>query len=130
ANAEASRRALPQKEPRSMSPHAPTLGRMMQRPLLITHLLAPAATIHGRAKVVSQRPDKTRVLSTYAEIGARASRLAHALAALGVTAGTRVATLCWNHEAHLEAYVAVPCMGAVVHTLNLRLHPNDLAYIA
>ncbi|MCA9513947.1 MAG: long-chain fatty acid--CoA ligase [Myxococcales bacterium] len=113
-----------------MSTHAPTLGRMMHRPLLITHLLERAATIHGRATVVSQRPDKTRVRRTYADIGARASRLAHALAALGVTAGTRVATLCWNHEAHLEAYVAVPCMGAVVHTLNLRLHPNDLAYIA
>ena len=61
-------------------------------------------------------------------IGARARRLAAALKRLGVGPGDRVATLAWNHTEHLEAYFAVPSMGAVLHTLNLRLHPDELAY--
>jgi fatty-acyl-CoA synthase len=67
--------------------------------------------------------------ATWADVLARGRRLAGALAQLGVGRGDRVATLCWNHLRHLEAYVAVPRMGAVLHTLNIRLHADELAYI-
>ena len=67
---------------------------------------------------------------TYAHTGARAARLANALRALGVDGDQRVATLMWNNAEHLEAYLAIPSMGAVLHTLNLRLDPGQLAYIA
>src|SRR5207244_3996941 len=60
----------------------------------------------------------------------RARALAVGLQELGLQRGDRVATLCWNHYQHLEAYFGIPCAGLVLHTLNLRLHPNDLAYIA
>jgi fatty-acyl-CoA synthase len=67
--------------------------------------------------------------ATFAVVADRAERLAGALRAIGVSAGDRVATLCWNHQEHLEAYFAVPGMGAVLHTLNLRLFPEQLAWI-
>src|SRR5437588_12504627 len=60
----------------------------------------------------------------------RAKQLAVALRGLGLEPGDRVATLCWNHYQHLEAYFGIPCGGFVLHTLNLRLHPNDIGYIA
>ncbi|MFN2539479.1 MAG: long-chain fatty acid--CoA ligase, partial [Mycobacteriales bacterium] len=66
---------------------------------------------------------------TYAEVGARAIRLAHALRGLGVVEGDRVGTFLWNTKEHLEAYLAVPSMGGVLHTLNLRLFPEQLAYV-
>jgi len=105
-------------------------GRMMVLPLTITHLLERTAQYFGRSEVVSVRPDKSRVRTPYAEIAERCRRLASALKKHGVKEGDRVATLCWNHREHLEAYLAVPSMGAVVHTLNLRLHPTELGYIA
>ena len=67
--------------------------------------------------------------ATFAEVGANAQRLANALPGLGVGTGDRVATLCWNNQEHLEAYYAVPCMGAVLHTLNLRLPAAQLEHI-
>src|SRR6185312_13930838 len=67
---------------------------------------------------------------TYADAGRRARALAVALKGLGLERGDRVATLGWNHYQHHEAYLGIPCGGFVLHTLNLRLHPNDLAYIA
>jgi fatty-acyl-CoA synthase len=105
-------------------------GRMMDVPLTVTELLARASTYFAPVEIVSVRPDKSRVRSTFAELGERAKRLALGLAKLGVGEGDRVATLCWNHREHLEAYLGVPAMGAVVHTLNLRLHPTEIAYIA
>jgi fatty-acyl-CoA synthase len=105
-------------------------GRMMDFPLTLTHLLERARAIFPKAEVVSRLPDKSLHRQTYAETYARAERLARALARLGVGRGDRVATLCWNHRQHLECYLGVPAMGAVVHTLNLRLHPDELAYIA
>jgi len=105
-------------------------GRMMDFPLTLTHFLERARTFFPRTEVVSRNPDKTLTRGTYADVYKRACKLAGALARLGVGAGDRVATLCWNHQRHLEAYLAVPAMGAVVHTLNLRLHPNELGYIA
>ncbi|XXT16091.1 long-chain fatty acid--CoA ligase [Sorangium sp. So ce429] len=105
-------------------------GRMMDYPLTLTHFLERARTYHGRCEIVTQNPDRTSSRSTYADLHRRAAKLAHALTRLGVGAGDRVATLCWNHARHLELYLGVPAMGAVVHTLNLRLHPSELGYIA
>ncbi len=105
-------------------------GRMMDFPLTITHLLERALDLFAETEVVSRLPDGTCVRMTYADTVRRASRLAHALKRLGVKHGDRVATLCWNHHQHLEAYFAVPASGAVVHTLNLRLHPSEIGYIA
>ena len=105
-------------------------GRMMDFPLTLTHFLERARTFHGRTEVVSRRPDRSLHRYTYADFYRRACRLAGALRRLGVKPGDRVASLCWNHHQHLELYFAVPAMGAVLHTLNLRLHAHDLGYIA
>ncbi|MBK6533400.1 MAG: long-chain fatty acid--CoA ligase [Deltaproteobacteria bacterium] len=105
-------------------------GRMMAFPLTITHLWQRAREFFPRQEVVSRLPDKSLHRQTYADFAARTARLANALKKLGVGPGDRVATLCWNHRQHLEAYYAVPMMGAVVHTLNIRLHPSELLYIA
>ncbi len=105
-------------------------GLMMDYPLTLTHFLMRAQALFPRAEVVSRLPDRSLHRCTYADVVRRASRLAGALRRLGVGPGDRVATLCWNHHAHLEAYLGVPAMGAVVHTLNLRLHPSELGYIA
>jgi fatty-acyl-CoA synthase len=103
---------------------------MMTVPLTITHLLERAARYSPRREIVSRRPDRSLHRTTWREVHDRAGRLAHALARLGVGRGDRVATLAWNHARHLELYLAVPSMGAVLHTLNLRLHPTEIAYIA
>ena len=107
-----------------------TPGRMMHFPLTLTHVLERARTHFGSTEVVSRGADLTLRRHTWAGVYGRAAKLAHALARLGVKPGDRVATLAWNHHRHLEAYFAVPMMGAIMHTLNLRLHPNDIAYIA
>src|SRR5271165_1508603 len=107
-----------------------TPGRMMDFPLTLTHLLERARRHFPRTEVVSRGPDGALHRQTWADAHARAGQLAHALARLGVRPGDRVATLAWNHHRHLEAYFAVPMMGAIVHTLNLRLHANELTYIA
>jgi fatty-acyl-CoA synthase len=106
------------------------LGRMMDYPLTLTHVLSRAARIFAHSEVVSTLADKSRRRARYSELHARCLKLAAALARLGVGAGDRVATLCWNHQQHLECYFAIPAMGAVVHTLNLRLHPSEIGYIA
>jgi fatty-acyl-CoA synthase len=105
-------------------------GRMMDFPLTLTHFLERARAIHSASEIVSRRPDHSLHRYSYADFHRRAARLAHALTRLGVKPGDRIASLCWNHHQHLELYFAVPAMGAVIHTLNLRLHPNDLGYIA
>lgn len=102
---------------------------MMQRPLLLDELLDRAATEFGDIEIVSQRPDKSCHRYTYADMAARAKRLASALSALGVRQGDRVATLCWNHYAHLEAYFGIPAMGGVCHMVNIRLAAEDIAWI-
>jgi fatty-acyl-CoA synthase len=105
-------------------------GRMMDFPLTLTHFLARAGSLFGRSEIVSRLPDKRVHRTTYAETLRRVGRLANALVRLGVKPGDRVATLAWNHARHLELYLAVPAIGAVLHTLNLRLHPTELAFIA
>ena len=105
-------------------------GRMMNFPLTITHFLERAKELFPDKEVVSRKPDGSLVRHGYRQIHQRASALARALERLGVKKGDRVGTLCWNHHQHLEVYVGVPAFGAVVHTLNLRLHPSEIGYIA
>ena len=108
----------------------PTAGLMMDFPLTLTHFLERARTLFGGTPIVSRAPDRSLHRYTYADFHARASKLAGALARLGCKPGDRVATLSWNHHRHLELYFGVPCSGAVLHTLNLRLHPSEIGYIA
>src|SRR5689334_9302871 len=105
-------------------------GLMMDYALTITAMLRRTESMFGHKEIVSRRPDRTIERSTYAAALSRARRLASALQRLGVGRGDRVATLCWNHLRHLEAYFGVPCSGAVLHTLNIRLHIDELSYIA
>jgi fatty-acyl-CoA synthase len=104
---------------------------MQDAPLLVSRILEHGSTVHGeRGEVATWIGDGVRRLS-YADVGRHAAQLAHALRdQLGVTEDQRVATLCWNNNEHLISYLAVPSMGAVLHPLNLRLPPAQLAYIA
>ncbi|MBI4206184.1 MAG: long-chain fatty acid--CoA ligase [Betaproteobacteria bacterium] len=103
---------------------------MMRFPLTLDHILERAGKLFGKSEIVSRLPDRTLHRYAYNDFHRRARALAGALQRLGLKRGDRVATLMWNHYAHLEAYFAVPCAGGVLHTLNLRLHPDDIAYIA
>jgi len=105
-------------------------GLMMDFPLTIPTLLRRAETYFGEKEVVTRLPDRSFHRYTYSDMARRARQLALALRELGLERGDRVATLCWNHYQHLEAYFGIPCGGFVLHTLNLRLHPNDIGYIA
>ena len=105
-------------------------GLMMDFPLTIPHLLRRAETYFGEKEIVTRLPDKSFHRYTYADMARRAKQLAVALQGLGLEQGDRVATLCWNHYQHMEAYFGIPCGGFVLHTLNLRLHHNDIGYIA
>jgi fatty-acyl-CoA synthase len=104
------------------------LGTMQDFPLTIGMLFRHGATLHGDSVVVTLEGDHRRS-ATFHEVAGRATRLAAALTRLGVGPGDRVATFCWNTQEHLEAYLAVPSMGAVLHTLNVRLFPEQLTYI-
>ena len=105
-------------------------GLMMDYPLTTAAMLRRTESMFGHKSLASRRPDRTIEHSTYAVTLGRARRLASGLERLGVGRGDRVATLCWNHLRHLEAYFGVPSSGAVLHTLNIRLHAEELAYIA
>ncbi len=101
---------------------------MQDFPLTITALFQHGRRIHGDAEVITWTEDGPKT-ATFAQVGDRADQLASALRKLGVNEGDRVGTFCWNNQHHLEAYLAVPCMGAVLHTLNIRLFPEQLAYV-
>jgi fatty-acyl-CoA synthase len=103
---------------------------MQQQPLLISSLLVHAERHHGDQEVVSRRVEGDIHRSTYRELAARSRRLAKALGALGVKPGQAVGTLAWNGYRHMELYYAVSGSGAVLHTLNPRLHPDQVVYIA
>jgi fatty-acyl-CoA synthase len=103
-------------------------GLMMNYPLTVTHLLERSVQLYGTQEVASRFQDGMHRLS-YLQFYERTHRLAHVLAKLGVAHGSRVGTLCWNSHRHLELYFAVPAYGAVLHTLNLRLSDDQLAYI-
>ena len=98
--------------------------------LTIPAILKRADELYSEREVVTRRPDKSFHRYTYADFVSRSKKLAVALRGLGVESGDRVGTLAWNTYQHLEAYFGVPCSGAVLHTLNPRLHEDDLAYIA
>ena len=105
-------------------------GQMMQLPLLISSLIVHAERHHPEREVVSRRVEGDIHRSTYKEVASRSRRVAKALAALGVKAGDRVASLAWNGYRHMELYYGVSGSGAVLHTLNPRLHPDQVVYIA
>jgi len=101
---------------------------MQQFPLTITHILRHGATVFGDTEVATFDGERVRQ-GSFAGVAARAGRLAAALARLGVRRGDCVGTFGWNHQEHLEAYYAVPCMGGVLHTLNIRLFADQLTYV-
>ncbi|UQI48830.1 long-chain fatty acid--CoA ligase [Streptomyces sp. HU2014] len=106
------------------------LSTMQDVPLTVTRILAHGARVHGDAVVTTWTGDGEPLRRTFREVGARSVQLAHALRdELGVVGDERVGTLMWNNSDHLEAYLAIPSMGAVLHTLNLRLPAEQLAWI-
>jgi fatty-acyl-CoA synthase len=102
---------------------------MQDAPLLISRLLEHGTTMFPGSEVVTWTADGPR-RSSYADVGADCRRLANALRRLGIDGDQRVATFMWNNEEHLELYLAVPSMGAVLHALNIRLFPDQLVYVA
>ena len=104
-------------------------GLMQDRPLLISSLIEHASHYHPDAEVVSKTCEGPVTRHTYREISERSKKIAQALLALGVKPGDRVATLAWNTHRHLELYFAVSGIGAVLHTVNPRLFPEQIAYI-
>ncbi len=103
-------------------------GLMQDFPLTLHHLRRRMQTCHPAAEVVTLTSDGT-VRASFAEVSERVDRLARALGRLGVEPGDRVATFAWNNQRHFELYMAVPCVGAVLHTLNVRLFAEQLTYI-
>lgn len=105
-------------------------GLMMDFPLTVVHILERAGRIFADVEIISRRPDRTIDRCAYREIYRRARQLVRALELAGLKSGDRVATLMWNHSVNLECYLGIPAAGGVMHTLNLRLHPDEIAYIA
>jgi acyl-CoA synthetase (AMP-forming)/AMP-acid ligase II len=101
---------------------------MQDAPLLISRIVRHGQWLYSKKRIFTVTPDGVEE-ATFAHVARRAEQLAAALTRLGVQPGDRVATFMWNNQAHLEAYLAVPCMGAVLHTLNIRLFPEQLAFI-
>jgi fatty-acyl-CoA synthase len=104
-------------------------GLMMDYPLTVQSIVRRAETLFGAKRIATRRLDRSVTRVTYACMLERVRRLSAVLQGLGVRPGDRVATLAWASQEHLEAYLAVPSSGAVLHTLNLRLHHDDLIYI-
>ena len=102
---------------------------MMSSPLLLDCMLDRAARLFPNVEIVSAQPNGSIHRYTYRDLHRRARQLSAALLEAGIKPGDRVATLMWNEHEHLEAYFGIPATGAVLHTLNLRLHPDELAYI-
>jgi fatty-acyl-CoA synthase len=101
---------------------------MQDFPLTIGSLFRHGRQVYARSRVVTYTGEGYRE-SSFGEVAARADRLAHALNALGIGRGDRVGTFCWNNQEHQECYLAVPSMGAVLHTVNIRLAAEQLAYV-
>ncbi|MGA7155707.1 MAG: 3-(methylthio)propionyl-CoA ligase [Acidobacteriaceae bacterium] len=104
-------------------------GQMQQHPLLISGLIEHASRHHGDVEVVSRRVEGDTHRETYREMAARTRQLANALAALGIEQGDRIATMAWTGYRHMELYYAVSGHGAILHTINPRLHADQLTYI-
>jgi fatty-acyl-CoA synthase len=109
---------------------AAVYSTMQNWPLTITAILRHACGVNGDRVVTTATGQGGHRSTTYREVGEQAARLAHALRGLGITGDQRVATFQWNNAEHLTAYLAAPAMGAVLHTLNIRLSPEQIAFIA
>ena len=103
---------------------------MMNSPLTLVSILERAGTYFPNAEIISRLPDGSLHRTTWGRVRERARKMAECLQAAGLKKGERVATLMWNHYAHLEAHFGVPASGGVLHALNLRLHPDETAYIS
>jgi len=103
---------------------------MMDVPLSLNSLLERAGTLFGSREILSRLPDKSLRRHTFSQFYRRARALASALERAGLEKGARVAALCWNHHAHIEAMFGIPAAGGVAHTLNLRLPPEEIGWIA
>ncbi len=103
-------------------------GTMQESPLLIREIFRHGQQVNRTSEIVTFEGGGFR-RANFAEVGGRVERLANALRGLGVREGDRVGTFCFNHQEHVEAYLAVPSMGAVLHTLNVRLFPEQLRYV-
>ena len=103
---------------------------MMYVPLSTNTMFDRMDKLFGQSEIISRLPDKKLVRHSFVDIAARMRALAHALKELGIKKGDCVATLCWNHHVHLECYFGIPLVGAVMHTLNLRLSGEEIAWIA
>ena len=111
-------------------PMSPMIGQMMDQPLLVSSIMTFAARHYGHVEIVSRRVEGDVHRYTFRDCHQRARRAADALQKLGVQMGDRVATLAWNGYRHLELYYGVSGSGAVLHTINPRLHPDQIVYIA
>jgi 3-(methylthio)propionyl---CoA ligase len=111
-------------------PKSPLMGQMMSQPLLISSIIQHADRYFGNNEIVSRRVEGDIHRYTYRDCHRRARQMANALQKLGVKMGDRVATLAWNGYRHMELYYAISGSGAVMHTVNPRLHPEQIAYIA
>src|SRR5271167_5031331 len=106
------------------------LSTMQEGPLLVSGILRHGQRVYPDSGVMTiVGPEAESITASFAEVAERSERLARALGRLGIGDSDRVGTFLWNNQAHLEAYLAVPAMGAVLHTLNLRLFPDQLAYV-
>src|SRR5262245_40768670 len=108
---------------------APLNDLMMDYPLTLTHFFERSRRLFAKKPLATRVPGQPLFRYTYADFAERTTRLAGALRDLGIRKGDRVATLAWNSHRHLEIYWAAPLSGAVLHTLNFRLSPQDLTYI-
>ncbi|HZW11929.1 MAG TPA: 3-(methylthio)propionyl-CoA ligase [Noviherbaspirillum sp.] len=113
----------------SQYPKSPLMGQMMSQPLLISSIIQHADRYFGENEIVSRRVEGDIHRYTYRECHKRARQMANALGGLGVKMGDRIATLAWNGYRHMELYYAISGSGAVMHTINPRLHPEQIAYI-
>ncbi|HEY7915742.1 MAG TPA: AMP-binding protein, partial [Acidimicrobiales bacterium] len=106
------------------------LSTMQDAPLLVSGILRHGQLVYGDSRVITiTGPAGESLEASFTEVAERAERLAAALERLGVGDSDRVGTFLWNNQTHLEAYLGIPAMGAVLHTLNLRLFPEQLAYV-
>ena len=106
------------------------LSTMQDAPLLVSGILRHGQQVYGESRIITiVGPDGQATEATFAVVAERSERLAKALARLGVGDSDRVGTFLWNNQTHQEAYLAIPSMGAVLHTLNIRLFPEQLAYV-
>src|ERR687897_450287 len=104
-------------------------GLIQDYQLTLPAILKRAEDLYGTKEIVTRTPDKSFHRYTYADFVRRSKKLAVALGELGLEKSDRVVTLAWNTYQHLEAYFGVPCSGMVLHTINPRLNPEDIAYI-